>query len=115
LNFFEGHRLGDGGTGATLGAYVGGSINPDGTSSGTLLGALVVPRNDQWTPHAYSFVATSSQELLTFVARNAVGGPVDQTISLDGVSVLVPEPCSLLLCGLGAVGLIVVARRRCKS
>ena len=85
LSFFDGHRFGDSGPGDTLTTIIG------GTTLGT-----DTPNVNEYTPITYSFLATSSSELLQFVHGNVTG---DQSIALDDVAIFtttVPEPSSII-------------------
>ncbi len=70
--------------------------------------AIVVPNGDYIVGR---FTADATTETLTWGGNS--GGYAWSTI--DALQVRTPEPSSMVLCGLGAVGLLVAARRRRKA
>jgi hypothetical protein len=95
------------------------SIDGSGNVTGGSSLASFNPSNVEWTPESVTFTATASDEMLIFQTINVTpGNPFsDLTLDIDGVSIIgpppVPEPSSLVaLCGLGAMGLFLFARRR---
>ncbi len=66
-----------------------------------------------WEKQTLSFVATSSQEVLNFLALGTPQG-APPVVLLDGVSISVPEPGTVAVLGAGLLGL-VVARKRARA
>jgi len=105
------------GTRYTLSFFVGqeaagsGPIRWTVTLGGVTL-ATIVDSVAGWTttPIAITFTATAPQSngLLAFAASTTSGGP--PVASLDGVSI--PEPGSIALFGLGALGMVGLHRRK---
>ncbi len=66
-----------------------------------------------WEKQTLSFVATSSQEVLNFLALGTPSG-TPPVVLLDGVSIAVPEPGTIAMLGAGLLGL-VIARKRMRA
>jgi hypothetical protein len=64
-----------------------------------------------WEQQSMTFVATETSQVLTFLAVGTPGGAPPISF-LDGVDLEVPEPASLSLLGIGALGLVGTASRR---
>jgi hypothetical protein len=66
-----------------------------------------------WEQETVDFSATSTSELLSFLSIGLPGNGAPPFALLDGVSVQdVPEPAAFGMLGFGALGLMVLARRR---
>jgi hypothetical protein len=100
LKYYDAHRNGDGGLGATLSAQI----------NGVTIGSSQ-PINTAWTERSLGFIAPSSTVTLNFLAFNNAPFADDQTVDVDGVRLftVVPEPASL---GLFAVAGLALLRRR---
>jgi hypothetical protein len=67
-----------------------------------------------WMTQTFSFTASSSSEVLSFLAEGTSSGLPPVSL-LDGVSLTAPEPASWTMLILGLVGLGVVVRKRRRS
>lgn len=113
--------LNDGGTNSadTFGGT--GNIYDTRTGSGIFgAGTTIIASTAQFTEYSIIFTTSASAgaDGLGSVDFLNSGGGVDNTIDVTNVSLTaaVPEPSSLVaLCGLGAMGLFVIARRRRKA
>ena len=90
------------------------TINVQLTGAATLLNSTLTPlapsTNVNWSLQTFSFVADSTTTRLSFVD---VSTSDDNTSFVDNVSVnVVPEPSSMVLFAVGAVGLRTFGRRR---
>lgn len=90
------------------------TINVQLTGSATLLDTTLTPlapsANINWSHQTFSFVADSTTTRLSFVDISTFD---DNTSFVDNVSVtVVPEPSSVVLLFVGALGLRAVGRRR---
>jgi hypothetical protein len=63
-----------------------------------------------WEQQTMTFTATTTSQVLTFLAVGTPNGQPPVSF-LDGVDLEVPEPATLSLLGLGAIGMAVVRRR----
>ncbi len=83
------------------------------TSSNTAPGTVMVP--NFFETQLFGFTASASTETLTFT--NTSSSAYDTTVDVSGVvidpiSAAVPEPASLAMLGISAVGLLLLKRRR---
>ncbi|WP_158931849.1 DUF642 domain-containing protein [Acidisphaera sp. S103] len=67
-----------------------------------------------WFTQAYTFTATSTQELLSFLSQGSPSGEPPIALLTDVSVTKVPEPGTLTVLGAGLAGLMAV-RRRCKG
>jgi hypothetical protein len=104
LSYFYGDR-GGGGPQLTQ-VFFGGALVATNTGTGAVPGVV-------WTPESVLVTATAPSEVLSFAAILQPGGNPSVGNDLDAVSlVLVPEPGSLALLGLGAASLVAWRRWR---
>ncbi len=73
--------------------------------------SLVSNGASAWMTQTFSFIATSSSELLSFLATGTPSGQPPFAL-LSNVVVTAPEPQSVALLLSGTIGLMVAARRR---
>jgi len=90
-------------------------VTAGGTSD--TLSATATIAGTEWHAQSFSFVATSTNTLLSLVGTTASGNGIyiglDNLLLTDqGPAQAVPEPASLTLLGLGTIALIGAARRR---
>lgn len=106
LDFFYSNNIYGSGGAATV-SVTGSSLSESISHSGATYGSL------NWSSFAETFVATSTTATLTFASTDV---PSSSTgILLDNVSVsAVPEPSSVILLGLGGLGLTARLLRRRK-
>jgi hypothetical protein len=67
-----------------------------------------------WNQQSLAFVATSTSELLNFLALGTPSGEPPVVLLADVSLTQVPEPVTLTLLGTGLVGLVAVRRRRAR-
>lgn len=65
-----------------------------------------------WFTQAYTFTATSTQELLSFLSQGSPSGEPPIALLTDVSVTKVPEPGTLTVLGAGLAGLMAVRRRR---
>ena len=63
-----------------------------------------------WEKQTLAFVATSSSEVLSFLALGLPNGE-PPVVLLDGVSMSVPEPGTIAMLGAGLLGLVMARKR----
>ena len=95
----------------TNGSQVDGSLMS--TGSNTAPGTVMVP--NFFETQLFGFTASASTETLTFT--NSSSSTYDTTVDVSGVvidpmSTAVPEPASLAILGISAVGLLLFKRRK---
>jgi hypothetical protein len=65
-----------------------------------------------WYTQAYTFTATATQELLSFLSQGTPSGQPPIALLTDVSVTKVPEPGTLTVLGVGLAGLMAVRRRR---
>jgi hypothetical protein len=81
----------------------------DGTLARTYDNSFNTPQDVTWRPFSHKFTASSPFTVLAFLNNTSAG---NNYAGLDNVSLTaVPEPCSLLLLGMGITGLAARLRR----
>jgi len=108
LTFYQGAGQQDGLSGATTEKWqvsLGGTTQTSATMYNASQGVV------GWNEVHFDFVATSTSELLSFVALGTPSGE-PPVVLLSDVSLEVPEPASRALLGASAVGLLMWRRRR---
>ena len=67
-----------------------------------------------WEKQTLGFVATSSSEVLSFLALGTPNGQ-PPVVLLDDVSIAVPEPSTMVMVGAGLLGLVAARKRFLRS
>jgi len=111
LNFFLGHQWDQ------APGYTGGAAELTLWIDGQEIGLYSNDTNNvvddiTWLPESYRFQATSDQTTIAFINANL--SQDQRYVGLDGVSLSVPEPGTLVLLVIGAAGLLLVLPRRQK-
>jgi hypothetical protein len=113
------------GTGLTVGSdvdananMVGGTVQNLTTVNGSLVASLAIPIDSASPPEAQQFANVGNDPALGYtlvsqvVISGAGGGLMASVSASSSVTTLIPEPGSLALWTLGAVGIAVTALRR---
>lgn len=111
LNFFIGHQWNQ------APGYDGGAAELTLWINGQKIGLYQNDANNvvddiTWMPENYRFQATADQTTFAFINANL--SQDQRYVGLDGVSLTVPEPATLVLLVIGAAGLLLVLPRRQK-
>jgi hypothetical protein len=88
-----------------------GTVSASNPSQSTSVVQLPTEGASAWTYQTFTFIATSSTEVLSFLATGTPSGQPPFAL-LANVAVNVPEPASVLLMLSGLAGLVCLARRR---
>ena len=65
-----------------------------------------------YTEHSFDFTAASTSTLLSFSGFDGYGNMWLDDVSVTAVPIGQPEPSSIVLLGIGIVGLFFIVRRR---
>ena len=111
VTFFQAAAQQKGSTGATVEQFAV-SLGASTLNSAVMNDAAggFVP----WETQTLAFVATSSSEVLSFLALGTPNGE-PPVVLLDGVSLSVPEPGTIAMFGAGLLGLLVARKRLARS